>query len=330
MGIDRIHIKNFTVFSDFTIDFTKGINLLIGENGVGKTHLLKFLHAYSLAQERKKEGIHLKVYHVEELELIESNPRKMDMDELRDSIAAAFGINGKFIEEKFQNTVSEISFSGAPYPKTLFIPAKEMLSHSKGLLAMKKKYGEEMPFDVTLLDIIEKAQAWKMAKVPDIAKNITPIIEEMIGGEIEVKDDGSFWVKKSNGNMIPFSMEAEGLKRIGLFWQLIMNESINKDAIILWDEPEASINPENIPILVDIMLELQRQGVQIIAATHSYNLLKYFSIKRMETDDVRFFSLFKTENGTGCECKKEYDLLDHNAIVDGTIKMLEDEIEGVL
>ena len=37
MPIDSIHIGNFTVFSDFNIEFCNGINLLIGENGVGKT-----------------------------------------------------------------------------------------------------------------------------------------------------------------------------------------------------------------------------------------------------------------------------------------------------
>ena len=39
--IDKIHLKNFTVFDEVELDFSPKVNLIIGENGTGKTHLLK-------------------------------------------------------------------------------------------------------------------------------------------------------------------------------------------------------------------------------------------------------------------------------------------------
>ncbi|WP_337506674.1 hypothetical protein [Megasphaera sp.] len=39
-------------------------------------------------------------------------------------------------------------------------------------------------------------------------------------------------------------MEAEGFKKIGILWQLLMNETITENTILLWDEPEANLNPE--------------------------------------------------------------------------------------
>jgi AAA15 family ATPase/GTPase len=39
--ITRLVLKNFTCFSDLGIDFSPKINVIIGENGAGKTHLLK-------------------------------------------------------------------------------------------------------------------------------------------------------------------------------------------------------------------------------------------------------------------------------------------------
>jgi len=39
--IENLELKNFTVFSDLRIDFSPKINVIIGENGTGKTHLLK-------------------------------------------------------------------------------------------------------------------------------------------------------------------------------------------------------------------------------------------------------------------------------------------------
>lgn len=44
MSIKNVKIKNFTVFHDADIDFASGINIIIGENGTGKTHLMKILH----------------------------------------------------------------------------------------------------------------------------------------------------------------------------------------------------------------------------------------------------------------------------------------------
>lgn len=55
------------------------------------------------------------------------------------------------------------------------------------------------------------------------------------------------------------------------------------------------------PILVEILLELGRKGVQIFIATQSYNLAKYFEVKRNEIDEVLYHHLHKTENGVQVE-----------------------------
>jgi recombinational DNA repair ATPase RecF len=46
--ISQLILKNFTAFNHkgITVDFSPKINVIIGENGTGKTHLLKA--AYSL------------------------------------------------------------------------------------------------------------------------------------------------------------------------------------------------------------------------------------------------------------------------------------------
>ena len=43
--LTRIHLENFTVFKDIEIELSPGINIFIGENGTGKTHLLKVMYA---------------------------------------------------------------------------------------------------------------------------------------------------------------------------------------------------------------------------------------------------------------------------------------------
>ena len=39
-----VRLKGFTVFNDTTISFAKGINIITGENGTGKTHVLKAIY----------------------------------------------------------------------------------------------------------------------------------------------------------------------------------------------------------------------------------------------------------------------------------------------
>ena len=45
MNISGIKLENFTVFKDVELKFDKGINVFIGENGTGKTHILKVLYS---------------------------------------------------------------------------------------------------------------------------------------------------------------------------------------------------------------------------------------------------------------------------------------------
>ena len=43
--ITRIKFENFTAFDELTMQFSPGINILLGENGTGKTHVMKSLYA---------------------------------------------------------------------------------------------------------------------------------------------------------------------------------------------------------------------------------------------------------------------------------------------
>lgn len=45
MSIKRIELENVTVFDKIDIEFTDGINIFVGENGVGKTHVMKLLYS---------------------------------------------------------------------------------------------------------------------------------------------------------------------------------------------------------------------------------------------------------------------------------------------
>jgi recombinational DNA repair ATPase RecF len=43
--LERIRFKNFTNFEKLEVIFSPGINVFVGENGTGKTHILKAAYA---------------------------------------------------------------------------------------------------------------------------------------------------------------------------------------------------------------------------------------------------------------------------------------------
>ena len=45
MTLTKVKLEKFTAFNDLEVDFSPGINAFIGENGTGKTHLMKVCYA---------------------------------------------------------------------------------------------------------------------------------------------------------------------------------------------------------------------------------------------------------------------------------------------
>lgn len=75
-----------------------------------------------------------------------------------------------------------------------------------------------------------------------------------------------FFVENGHGK-IEFMLLAEGLRKLGLVWLLVRNGSLPSGSVLLWDEPEANLNPGLLTVVVDVLLRLQRSGVQVLIAT---------------------------------------------------------------
>ena len=60
--INNIKISNFTVFKNAEINFSKGLNVFIGRNGTGKTHLLKLINCLDKKLYNSNEKLELKKF----------------------------------------------------------------------------------------------------------------------------------------------------------------------------------------------------------------------------------------------------------------------------
>lgn len=329
MSIKSAHLQNFTVFEKLEVEFSKGINVVIGTNGTGKTHILKAMYGICEGINNSNEVYDLSqlYFSVNPVDLI----RTRENPNLKTFIKLKFEKDNDATFNIIMHEGKKIAADGVSYnltdfkPKSIFIPAKEMLSHSKGFLALYNKY--KIPFDKTYIDIIVNAELPEARETSDLNNALLATISNVIGGKV-LHENGTFYIVKNNGSKIEFPIEAEGLRKFGLLWKLIKNGLLEEGTVLFWDEPEANINPELMPILVELMLELERKGVQLFIATHSYNLAKYLEIKRTSTEQVLFHHLHQTEQGVKVESDHYFGQLDDNPIIEADAKLLDEVIEG--
>ena len=345
MAIKHIEIKDFLVFKgDFVVDFCTGVNVIIGGNATGKTTLLKVLrlaydktirvpHEFPCIVYDSNMDFEDDVFYTQTVRISKFFPysgfnEKHLMIEVSDDgnstrITEVLNImnpdwerdeHWHMIETKGDNQINEL----------VYIPVNEMLTHSEGLLALNNV--RKLPFDKTYIDILSMASMPETHDVPSNAKKALSILEKIIGGTVVVEND-VFFILREDNKKIPFSLTASGFKKLGLLWKLLRNGLLEPGSILFWDEPENSLNPELVPVLVDILLELSRNGVQIFIATHSEILASYFDVSCRDGDEVMFASLYKEGDFVKVNTGDRFNWLEPNNLTEAPVRLYEKKLD---
>ncbi len=327
MAIDKIIVEYFTCFDNLEVEFSKGINIFIGENGTGKTHLLKLLYAFceieiDLKSRPKDLLVDLKDYFDinSEEELLNKESKSQltfyfDEQDVRFSMTLWNQILVYNFEEIVKDKIPSI-----------FIPATEMLSHSRGFLSLAREL--ELPFDKTQIDIISKAGLPPAKNHDEFERLLMNKITAIVGGSILYENDTFYSVR--DGKTIKFSLESEGLKKFGVLWKLLENGLLKTGTVLFWDEPETNINPRLIPHLVDILIDIANHGIQVFLSTHDYFLAKYFEINNNNVNSLLFHSLFREKDTIKSETNEKFTSLLNNSIISEQFNIYREEAKKVL
>jgi predicted ATPase len=81
------------------------------------------------------------------------------------------------------------------------------------------------------------------------------------------------------------------------------------------------------PDLVEILFELQRNGVQIFIATHSEILASYFDVLRKKNNEVMFYSLYRDGEQIKSDKSEKFGFLKPNKLTAEQVKLYECEVE---
>lgn len=220
-------------------------------------------------------------------------------------------------EEKWEKQMADLT--------SIFIPAKEILANAWNLDAAVKMGNVE--FDDTYLDIIAAAKV-DISRGMDTAarKKYLDVLQKISSGKVALHED-RFYLKPGNQAKLEFNLVAEGLRKIALLWQLIKNGTLERGSVLFWDEPEANINPKYIPVLAELLIMLEKEGVQIFVSTHDYFLSKYIEVKRESETNVQYISLYKDKNGViQKEIADGFELLENNEIMETFRRLYKEEV----
>ncbi len=330
--ISKLSFDKFTVFTDTTLRFSEGLNVFIGENGTGKTHILKAIYAACSVRDKR---------------LNVDFGQKLQNVFLPNSIGRLVhrgkgGASGKVavyrkdtpasheeayiscrITTKNNTQIKTSKWFENQRSSAIYIPVKDMLANAPGF---RSPYSQRhIHFEEVYADIVDKSllPILKGRQTPAQQKLLTEL-GKAISGKVIVKEE-QFFLKNKSGEL-EFTLLAEGYRKLGLLYKLIQNESLIKGSVLLWDEPEANLNPKLTATVVKILCELQKMGVQIFIATHDYVFLKGLSLAVKADTPVKSFSLYREDDGIKHTETGYFEDVTHNPIEEAYDKLLTEEI----
>ena len=276
MRVDRLTLKDFTVFATVDFDFSPGLNVLIGANGTGKSHILKVLYSItrSVAVDGRimRENPSLDVCDVLGRPVLHRLERAFRPETSHSPLTglvrhgaerSEVTANGNFgsttIRFGGRYADSDLSaFTPAGEGLAVFVPASEVLSMYSGFVAAYER--RELPFDETFRDLCLDLSANPLRSIASPGlEELAAKLDDAVGGKTVLRGD-RFYVSLSDDWLLEAPMLAEGLRKLASITHLIRNGSIAEKSILFWDEPETNINPKLIPTVARALLRWRGQG----------------------------------------------------------------------
>ncbi|SHJ68978.1 ATPase/GTPase, AAA15 family [Dethiosulfatibacter aminovorans DSM 17477] len=334
--IQNIKLSNFGVIEELEWNNLGKINVIVGENGSGKTFLLKSLYASLKTIEVYRRG----------------NEMKKDSELLVDKLHWTYQVNkiGDLVmkgadnplkyEMKFNNREFEFSFGKSATKNitrirnnvdirkenSIFLPAKEVLSLYDVILESREN-DRLFGFDDTYYDLVKalKIPKSKGKNYKEFAKS-REMLDKIIDGRVEFDSVDNNWYFKRGNQKFSIHSTAEGIKKISILDHLLGNRYLDKESVIFIDEPEAAIHPKAISQFMEILKVLTDNQIQVFIATHSYFVLKKLHIiAKREDISIPIISLDNEGNSFTSDLQIE---MPDNEIVNESIRIYEEEIEA--
>ncbi len=333
-----LKLQNFTVFADVQLEFGTHLNVIVGENGLGKTHILKAAYCVLAVSARgaRESGSAFPTKTYLQTAIANKLRGVYKPDEIgrlawrqagrsRSEVACHFDSAACDVEFSF-NTASKSEVIIDLVPKTwvqnvpVYLPTRELLTIYPGFVSLYET--THLEFEETWRDtaILLGAPLAKGAREKKIGALLQPL-ENAMGGTVELDASGRFYIKTQAGRF-EMNLIAEGLRKLAMLARLIANGSLLDKGCLFWDEPDANLNPKLVKLIARTILALSQNGIQVFIATHSLFLLReLFILQQTEYRqlETRHFGLYASDNDVSVRQGATIDDI-------GDIAMLDEEL----
>ena len=334
MALTRVKLERFTAFDHLDLELSPGINVFVGANATGKTHLMKVCYA---ACDVSKTGASFAEKLVEvflpsgralgRLVKRQGTSARAAVEVYREnqSLRASFSNHTKVA--RLVQVKGATAWMVSPL-ESVYIPVKEMLSNAPGFRSLYSQ--REIHFEAIYADILDRANTPLLrGPVDQTRKRLLNNLQKAVDGKVELKNE-EFFLRNRQGNL-EFTLLAEGMRKLGLLWLLIQNGTLSGGSVMFWDEPETNLNPKLFGAVMETLLELHRIGVQIFFATHDYVILKELDLLKKNCDRVAFHSLYRTDDDEiACRTSRSYLDIEPNAIAQAFTSLYDREVDRSL
>ncbi len=343
--IKELELNNFTVFEKASFVFGEKLNIIVGGNGTGKSHILKLLYAWEQGAfspsfiKSNKDKITVEKYFQSLFKCDDDLRGLLNYKLLKNTskpqqarIKVHFEDSGKdygsliYINYPHEIVTPPVKFAivkpdkleltYAAQENGLFLQARDMLTIYPNFLSLTQRY--ILPYDITYEDTIGKLGIPYLKEEPREFSELIHSLEQNIHGKIYLKNERFYYQADDAPKDFEqdVNMLAEGWRKLGEIIQLLRNGELRKGMALFWDEPEANLNPQYIRLIADVIIKLSELDIQIFIATQSLFLVNELEIliaKQKIKDGVRFFNLQKgkaPQQGNTMSALKNVLLLD--------------------
>ena len=349
--LKTLEVKNFTAFPEARLDFAEGLNVIVGENGTGKTHLLKIPYAVmavSAEEGRKQNGrrptraflqtrIAEKLVNVFRPEDHLGRLARRHRGRSRCEVKLRFSEPGTCVELNFapQNR-SEVGIDRSPSAwcehAPVFLPTRELLTVYAGFVSLYET--RHLEFDETWRDTCLLLGSPTVKGVHEsTADRLRKPLEERIGGRIVLKRKERFYLRPFGAGPasdMEMTLVAQGWRKLAMLARLVATGALPDKACLFWDKPESNLNPKLIREVAKAILTICEAGAQVIVATHSLFLLREFEVLlKREFEDVenRYFALRRGDVGVEVSQAGEVDDVDPLILLDEELEQSDRFVE---
>lgn len=337
--IASVSLKEYGMIPSFDCQSFSNINLVIGENGTGKTFLLKALYSATRAMEEYKRGDDIKT--INEV-LAEKLRWTFQVDKLGDMVTRSSNeslifemklgtdqIGYQFSSSATSKVVTATAPSGKRETNSIFIPAKEVLS-LYSIILKSREVDKSFGFDDTYYDLVKALRiSPKKGKNYTAFSNSRKLLNSVIDGKVEYDETSGKWFYKNNRSQ-KFSIGAtsEGVKKISIMDRLLSNGYLDNQSIIFIDEIESALHPTAICQFLDMVAKIATDmDLQFFISSHSYFVIKKLAlIAKTNPGLVTCISLSKDKKPAVHDLSEG---MPDNSIIDASIALYEEEVEGL-